>query len=250
MQEYQVINEVKKLSRIKPRNEWVLSAKNRILSDKFDYRAETSKDRLFVFGISNFTKGLRMIFHHKYAFSMALIAVFIFTAVNALDKALPGDFLYPAKKFSQDVRTVFVSGKDYSVLGLETANKRLEDLAKAAEVNSVKNLAPAISEYKSSVLSVAKDLKTEEIAKKDNIKRIAQEVKKLEENKQKIESLGVIIGETKELDDALAQLVEREIMELESKDLTEKQQKMLKEMKENYSEEKYTDALVVWLNNQ
>ena len=76
-----------------------------------------------------------------------------------------------------------------------------------------------------------------------DVEKIVVGTQKLEENKQKVESLGVVVGETKELDNAISQLVKREIKDLESRTLTEKQQKLLEGAKEDYERGNYSLAL-------
>jgi hypothetical protein len=131
---------------------------------------------------------------------------------------------------------------------LELANKRLEELNNIAQNNQVKKLAPAIQEFQANVSQAAKDLAQ---AKQPDVKQIIDTTKKITENKQKIEALGVEVGDSKELDNALAQVVEKEIKELEDKSLTESQEEVLTKVKESFEAGNYSEALeeILLLNN-
>jgi len=52
------------------------------------------------------------------------------------------------------------------------------------------------------------------------------------------------LGETEKLDDALAQLVESQIKDLEGRTLTEEQEDILAQAKEDYEAGNYSDALI------
>jgi len=60
--------------------------------------------------------------------------------------------------------------------------------------------------------------------------------------------LGVVIGESEELDNALSQLVGREIKDLKNRTLTEDQEKLLAEAKEDFEAGNFNEALEkIWL---
>ena len=70
---------------------------------------------------------------------------------------------------------------------------------------------------------------------------------------QKIETvLGVVIGDTGALENALAKLVERELKDLEERSLTEQQSQFFEEARLAYLEGDYLEALVkiLLLSNQ
>ncbi len=76
------------------------------------------------------------------------------------------------------------------------------------------------------------------------------EVKKIEENKQRVESFGIVIGENNELgelNNALSQMVQKQISELEKSSLTEVQQTLLAWAKIDFNDKNYSEALIkIW----
>lgn len=238
MTEKQLIAKIKELRQIKPREDWVFLAKKEILGE------EKSDLSLFSF-IGEIKREIRFAFSHKFAFASLIILIVLAGTFAISQKSLPGDKLFSLKKITEKGQAIFVSEGEQSKHNLQLANKRLDDLTKIAESNRVENLALAINEFQASVSEVVKSLTEEEVKQdKEKVKEIVLEIKKLEENKQKVEALGVVIGETEELDNVLAQLVvEREIKDLEGQVLTEKQQEVLNEARGDYENGEYFQAL-------
>ena len=179
--------------------------------------------------------------YNKLAFASLIIFAILAGAFTFAQNSLPGDPVYILKKITEKSRVVFVSEEEKPAFQLKLANDRLEDLTKA----SAKNLAPTISEFQASISEAAKNLAKIDATTSDPIimKKIVEETKKLEENRQKIEALGVVIGEMTELDKALSQLVEREIQDLENRTLTEEQEEVLGQTKEDFRAGNYNQAL-------
>jgi len=138
---------------------------------------------------------------------------------------------------------------------LHVAYNRSEELVHIAKENRTQNLAPAISEFKASISDAAKNLvESLTIGSKDSAKQIVQEVKKIQDNQKKLETLGVDIGQTQEaqeLNSALQAIVESQIKDLEKTTLTEEQEGSLIEIKDLYEQQKYSDALerILLINN-
>lgn len=236
MTEKQVISKLRELRQIKPKKDWVFLTRAQILGS-IGQTLITEQ----ISTISSVGRYLRMIFQYKPTYA-GLVAIFIFFGLFEVSQnSLPGDFLYPIKKITERGQTVFVSEEEKPSIQLKLVNERLEDLTKAP----AKNLAPAINEFQTSVSRATKEITK---IKKLDIKKIAQEAKKLEENKQKVVALGVVIGETEELDNALVQLVEREIKDLEKRTLTEEQEQVLAEAKKDFENGNYSQALIKILN--
>jgi len=250
MTEKQLIVGLQELSQIKPRKEWVLLTKNQILGEEkprfsfISFLKEIQKGERFT--LLNIRKAnlTGLIFQHKPAFATVLSLAILVGLFGFAQNSLPGDSLFPLKKITEKSQAVFVSSKSQLKYNLELANKRLDDLTKVAENNSVKNLAPAINEFQASVSKAAESL-TKAGAEKNPqlVKEIVLEVKKLEEKTEKVKALGIEVGKNEQLDNALAKLVEREIEELEGKTLTEDQEKVLTQAKEDYQNGNYSYAL-------
>ncbi len=244
MTEPDVIAKIRELRQIKPRKDWVLLTKERILGKEEIARDRVSGNFSFIDFLKEIQRGERFIFQHKPAFATLLSLTILIGLFGFVQNSLPGDALFSIKKITEQSQAVFVSEKEQPKRNLELVNKRLDDLTKIAQTNAVKNLAPAINEFQASVSKAAESL-TKTDTKKDLqvVKVIALEVKKLAEKTDKIKSLGVEIGENKELDNALAKIVEEEIKDLEARNLMEDQKDLLTKAKEDYQQGNYSQAL-------
>lgn len=230
MQDKEFIGKIKELRNIKPSQNWVIFTKEKVLG-----KAPKAN---WVSVLEFFPELVYK--HSKLAFASLIIFGFVVGAFGFAQGALPGDPIYALKKVSEKTRLAFVLEKDLPQIQLGFANKRLEELNTIAQTNQVKKIAPAVQEFQANISKAAKDLVA---AQNIDISKIASETRKIKENRQKIESLGVVIGETKEFDDALSQLVSRELSDAETRTLTEKQQKVLIAVKEKFEAEDYSGAL-------
>ncbi|MCD6178114.1 hypothetical protein J7K03_02610 [bacterium] len=221
--ETELIQKIKELKGIEPRKEWVFFTKREIFGEKW-----------FV------PRVFESIFSYKYALSSLIAILLIGGIFVSAQHALPGDLLYPVKRAAQKARLVLAPEEQLPNIQLEYANEKLEDLVKVAKEKKVEKLAPLIEEYQANISEAAKTLKE---IKQPDVKEIVEKTKKLEENKEKVKSLGVIIEEPKELDNALASLVKSQIQEIEKSSLSREQEKIFEQVKEDYKEGKYSQAL-------
>ena len=230
MTEKELIGKIRELRQIRPSQDWVSLTKIQILGDV------EVKPQPFYFPF----------FKPVYA---GLIVVVLFGLFGFAQNSLPGDILYPIKKITEKSQAVFVSEKELPKYNLEIANKRLDELNEIAQTNQVKKLASAISEFQTNMSEAAKSLAK---VKGQDVEKIVAQTKKLEENKKKVENVLATKIETEEYDDALAQLVESQIKDLEERTLTEEQTKLLVEAKELYQAGSFTEALekILLLTNQ
>ncbi len=224
MTEKQLTEKLKELKSIKPDSDWVSLTKSQILKD------QTSEK----FGFLFFLDQLR---GHKLAFSTLAVLVAFIGVFGFAQNSVPGGSLYSIKKMTERGQSFFVSEEDQSKHNLELANKRLTDLTKIAKDNDVNKLASAINEYKESVEKVVNELKEGEE------KKIANELVKLEKKEEEVKSLGVEISHNEKLDNYLAEMVKREIEEMEAKDLTEEEKELLNSIKTDYEQGEYSKAL-------
>ena len=230
MTEEEIINKIQKLGQIKPRKEWVFLTKGRILGKKEQVSSPS------------FIEVMRFIFGHKLAFSaLAMLIVLVGTFASA-QKSLPGDTLFVIKKVVEKSQLVFLSEEEKPQFNLEQAKKRLDDLTKIAEANKTKKFAPAINEYQASVSKIAEGLTEEKDEKK--LKEIVIEIQKLEEKEERVKSLGAIIDRNIEKDYALVQAIIGHIEDLETRTLTEEQQEILVEIREDVENEDFGKALI------
>lgn len=241
MTEADLIKKVQSLKQIKPRKDWVVLTKQELFIDeipsRISYRGRASGileilPRLF---LNNLKPALA---------TFVFIGIIMIAAFSLAQNSLPGDPLYSLKRVTEKARAALVLEAEKPKAQLQLANKRLEELTTIAETNQPQKLAPAINEVQQSFVLAAKGIKEPQKLTKE----IVQETKKLQENKEKIEALGVVIGEVEELDNAMSQLVEREIKNLEERILSEEKALLLEEAKEDFEAGDFSAALEkVWL---
>jgi len=231
MDEKTLIGKIEILGQIKPRKSWVVLTKKRILGE------ERTLPGLF---LDSFRVFQGLFFQYRLALA-SLILLFVLGGTFAFaQKSLPGEPLFMVKKITEKTRAVFVAENERPKVQLELANRRLEDLAKIAETNDVRKLAPAIDEFQANVSEAAKNLAKAKTVGKDIIVQ-TQELKK---NTEKVEkTLATQIG-TEELENVYKDIAEREIKDLENSSLTESQTKILAEAKEYFQAGDYSNALI------
>jgi len=222
MTEKELIGKIRELRQIRPRKDWVLLTKTQILGD-VEVRPQPF---LFPFFRPAYA-GLFVV--------LILIGLFEFS-----QSALPGEPLYLLKRVVERSQAVFVSESEKPKLNLELANRRLDELNQVAQNNEVKKLAPAINEFQANAAIAAKNLA--KVKKVD--KEIVAQIKKLEENKEKVEKVLATKIEMEEYDNDLAKLVENQIKDLETRTLSEDQQKLLEGAKADFEAGNYSDALI------
>ena len=237
MEEKQLISQLKELRQIKPSKNWASFTKKDILGDE---------------------PGFTFFPYLKPAFASSIAVFVLFGMLGFSQNSVPGDILYSVKKIAERSQAVFVSENNKPQASLELANKRLEELAKITGTNQVKNLAPAINEVQASISEAARNLSRMEATSSDPvaIKRIVDGAKKLEGKIQEVKLLGVVIGEEElnELQGASdkleVKLVNLIILDLERRTLSKGQEEILNQMKELVKDEKYQEALELYLINQ
>jgi len=225
MTEVELIKKIKRLKEIKPRKDWVLLTKSQVLDFK--------RERLSFFAVLG-----RLVLQPRMVSVFFVILGLFLSVFSFAQNSLPGDLLYPIKKIAEKGQAIFVSEANKPKVQLEQANKRLEELAKIAAENQTPKLAPALDEFQNSVNEAAKNLKKSQKVTKE----IVDQTKKLIEKREEVKTLGIVVGGG-ELDDALSQIVENEIKDLEKRTLTEDQEKLLKEAKESFDAGNLTGAL-------
>lgn len=221
-----VINKIKKLRQIKPDKDWVFLIKNQILGQEF-----VSKETRF----NKFLLFFKPIFYTGAVFGLALIGVFV-----VFQYSLPGDFLYPVKKITEEGQIIFVPENEKSNLQIELANKKLLELSQIIKANKVKNLAPAMNEVQTTISAAGKKLTQ---SKKINQTTLDQ-IKVLDNNIKEVEnSLAVKIEINKE-SDPVKITVDFLIKDLEKRTLLLEQKEILEQAKKDFEEKNYSEALI------
>jgi len=236
MNQNELVETIKQLKEIKPRKEWAILLKSQILNSASAEQVRVVKipaeKRV---GIMDVISGV--LFQKKFAYASATLVFLVIGVFGFARYTMPGDLFYPVKKIAEQTQSP-----------VQVAYNRSEDLVKVVKENKTQNLTPAITEYKASISDAVKNI-TDSLAKdtdKKSVEEIVSEVKKLQENQKQLETLGVNLGDEKEmseLDGILAQIVENQIADLEETTLTEEQQTTLAKIKDLYSQEKYSEAL-------
>jgi len=239
MTEKQLIAKIQELRQIKPRKDWVVFTKRQILG-------ETGSRPVFSFidFLKEIQRGERFIFQHKPAFATILALAIFVGLFGFAQNSLPGDTLFPIKRITEKSQAVFVSEKEQPKHNLELANKRLDDLTKIAESNQTQKLAPAINEFQASFSRAAESLAKIESKDPEIIKEIVEQTQKLEKSKKILTNVYGVAGlEEEEQASPTKIIVEWLIDDLEGRTLTEKQEEVLAEIKEDYKAGNYSDAL-------
>lgn len=227
----QIIDKIKELRHIEPKKEWVSFNKRSILGEE---------PRISFFP------------YLKPAFATLAVACVLCGTLGYffVKSSLPGDVLYVLRKAVHDGQAIFVSDEEKPAFLIGLANDRLQDLTNAP----IKNVAPTIDEFQANILEAAKNLSRMNISTSspETIMKIVEETKKLEENRQKVESLGVFLGEeeTAEFESIFKGIVDTLVTDLETMTLDEEKTSLLVRMKELITEGKYSEALELYLINQ
>jgi len=217
--ENDLIQKIQELKSVKPNAEWVSLTKKEILRD--------APKMSFSFFLKPALAG---------TLTLCLFgSVFVFAQT-----AIPGDSLYPFKKVIEKTKISFLPEEKRPSAQLEYANDKLEDLFKVVEKKETEKVSTILKEYQLDITEAAQVLVRVE---KPDVEEIVDRAKKIENNKKKIEALGVKVQEVDGLDTALSKIVEKEIEELEKASLSDDQKEILEKIRESYQNKDYCQAL-------
>lgn len=243
MKEEEIIEKLTLLKEIKPREDWAVLSRNKIMG--VDSEPIRLKDQRKILDIVHFFKYIRYI--EKPVVVIPLLAVFVVggIAVEQTRSSLPGDILYP-------VRTSLEQTQKFD--SIELAQFRLADLREVVEANRVKNLPSTIREFEMSVAKASRSL-TELVEKEpEKALQVGREIVQLQKEKLEIEQiLGTKIGEGQEAEliNSARKIVEYELVYLETRSLTEEQEKLFESAKTAAEQENYAAALeIIWTLSQ
>ncbi|MBU3942881.1 hypothetical protein KKA24_02765 [Patescibacteria group bacterium] len=229
--EDQIILKLKELKQIKPDSDWVYLTK------------------LDVFGAERPAFSFGFVFSHKMAFSALTVFIAIIGVFGFALSSVPGDSLFQLKKITEYGQSYFVSSANQPKYNLELANKRLDDLAIIAGENKIEKLAVGIEEYNESKTNVVKSL----INSGDSatIEELSNGLQGLKTKENPIKSLGIELGQGKKLNsdevEKCKKFVEKEILEMEDRGLTEEDLKILESVEFEYEQGNYQEALIILL---
>jgi len=239
MTEKQLISQLKSLKDIQPSKDWVVFTKARIFGKEDNKNKKENSIVSFLSAVvRDLQIGERFIFNHKMAFASILTIVIFFGLFGFVQNSVPGDSLFVIKRFTEQSQAIFIADAYKPIHNLEMAGKRLDDLEKIAQKNDVKNLSSALAEYNETVSRAAHIL-----TKAKNVEEIALEIRKLQEKEDKIRSYGIELNNNEDLDNALAEIVARELASLKEKELSEEKSEALKEAEKDFENNDYSAAL-------
>ncbi len=233
MTEKELIRKIALLKEIKPENDWVVLTKKQCIGDPIK--------RSFMDNVVEVFQVLPN-FNFRPALATAVFIVILAGTTGLSQSALPGDLLYPVKKLTEKAGYLMVAENEQSKAKLEIAGKRLGEVEIIAKKNQENNLASAIQEFRSS-LTEATDKIKESQDSPTRAMAIVKEANKIQVSKEKLEALGVDVGGTYELEEALSGLVAREIRDLEGRSLNEAQTEILIQVKSDFEAGDYEQAL-------
>ena len=253
MDEKELIKQISRLKEIKPREDWVILTKKRILEkEALQYNLPLHKRRFSgIFElVSLFPKYLG-----RPALVMPVLAVLVAGGLvwQASTKSLPGDTLYAIKAVTEQTVLKLSSEEKRPFLQIELTQKRLSELARITENNQIKNLPSAIREFEITASELSGSLNKIVENHPEKALQVGKIIVKLQEDKSKVEkALGTKLNVNGEDElDAGTQFV-KEIVEDaladENSFLTPEQQELLELAQQAYEEGDYHAAFEkVWL---
>lgn len=256
-QSEQLIEQIKELKEIKPRQEWVVLAKSQIFAEEQKF-AKIPAQKISIPGIiSNWNRlfhscnsaelskfQISNSFSRRLAYSFATMLFIFVGLIGFAQYTMPGDLLFPIRKIAEQSEATLM-GQTALKQNVATLNNRINDLAKAAKEGKKDNIPSAISEINTNASELAKDLKNNSVTDAETLKEIAVSLKTL------ANVPGTDLNASAEVKDLYQAVVEGQIADLEETTLTENQEEILIEIKDLYEQGKYIDALeeILTINN-
>ncbi len=248
MEEKELISQLQLLRTLKPRKDWAILTKNRILAQE----QETLSDRV----ADSMPRVLwqTFIFGQKFAFGRAGAATFAFVVIMGIfgfvQNSTPGDALYSVKKAVIQGETSLLSGNP-AEMHLKTASASVRALKEAAINNDTDKLAPALQEYQESLSKAVSVLGAKN--EKEALK-ITSLVNQLEKDSKEVEAMlntDLYSDKRRELaektleetENLLAVIIERELQSLSSASLTDEQEGLFDEAQSAFAAGDYITAM-------
>ena len=248
MEDKELIAKISHLKEVKPREDWVLLTRQRIIGEALQ------KGRFW--GMVEEIGRLAAGYMAKPAFVIPVLACVVAGGAvwqGAL-KSLPGDMLYPLRAALEQVPLRLSTQEERPLREFARAQQSLADLKVVAERNKVKNLPSAIQEFEANASKVSEGFIAIVENQPEKALQASRQVVQLQKEKSEVEMiLGTKIGEEQEeeIEDATRKLVEYEFSYLETRSLTEEQEKLFEQAKASAAEGDYATALeTVWTLSQ
>jgi len=237
----QLIESLKQLKEIKPRQEWAVLLKSQILAEKqVDMKVPERQARMV--GIMDVISSV--FFQRKLAYAFASVLFLVIGVFGFANYTVPGDLLFPVKKIAEQSQAA-LSGQTLLKQDVATLNNRINDLAQVAKDGRKDNIPSAISEINANVSQLAKNLKDNPTNDPQTMKAIANSLKVL------ADVPGTDLTANPAVRDLYQTVVHSQIADLEKTTLTDGQREALAQAEGLYNQGKYTDALekILLINN-
>lgn len=243
MEERDLIAKLTLLQEIKPRDNWVILTKSRVLAQLTQNNAELYAEPRgsWVGQLGHLVSYLRYLERPALVFAVLAFVVMGGLGFQVSQNSLPGDALYSVRSALEKASM----GSD-PLASLGIAQRRLEDLNKVVQENKVKNLSSATQAFSQSVAEVSKDFLALVENDPDKALQASRELVQLQKDKAQIEQiLGAEIGgkELSELQSVTKFLVESELNDLLERTLTAEQKGLLEQAIVAYQSGNYEVAL-------
>lgn len=238
--EEKIINQLRELKGIKPRKEWAVLLKSEILGAS-EAKTEIRQEAQF----AGFGHTLHSIFfQRRLAYVLSALALFFVGVLGFGINTVPGDPLFPVRKLAEE-STRAISGQTGIKKNVATLNSRINDLALITKEGKTENVTSAINEIKANASQLVKEIKDNPVEDPSDIKEIAKSLKTL------ASVTGSNASQNDEVKNLYQTVVQAQIADLEKSTLTEKQTEELKDIKDLFGQEKYSEALekILLINN-
>ena len=232
--EEQLIEQIKSLKEIKPRKEWALLLKSKILTCPSEALAKEGQILAQSVSFADILKSV--FFQRKLAYSFAAVLLMVLGAFGFAQNTVPGDLLFPVKKIAEQSQAS-LTGHTGLKQNAVVLNNRINDLVQVAKAGKSNNISSTIDEIKANATELAKDLKDNPVDDPQTLKDIAVSLKTL------ASVPGTDLKSNPGIEVLYQIVAQQQIDELKKSTLTASQQEMLIEIEDLYSKGDYSTAL-------
>ena len=255
MEDTELIAKLSYLKQIKPRADWVMLTRRRVVEGYPSVGKLVLQKKSF-WGMLGSIGGLLGGYAERPAFLIPLLACMVAGGAvwQSTFESLPGDTLYPLRAAVERVPLRFSAEENRSTREFTIAQQSLADLRAVAERNKVKNLPSAIQEFEANASKISEDFIAIVENQPEKALQASRQVVQLRKEKAEIEKiLGTRIGEGQEedIENATKKLVHYELSYLETRSLSEEQKVLFERAKMLAHGEDYQTALeTIWALSQ
>lgn len=228
--EKQLIEGLKTLKQIKPRQEWASLLRSQIVTEK---KVETNFAAQPVRIMDVLSS---VIFQKRMAYSFAVLLFMVIGVFGFASFTVPGDLLFPFKKMAEQ-STASLSGQTLFKQNVSALSTRINELAQVTKEGRASNISLAVNEVNENAKELTQKLKGNPAQDSAALKEIAVSLKTL------AEMPGTNVTENTDIKNLYQTVVEGQISDLEKITLTEEQTVILQEVKDLYEQGDYPAAL-------